>query len=40
MKFPNDLVYRILERRIEIIAIAHHSRETCVLECTMIAALP
>jgi hypothetical protein len=27
MKFPNDLVYRILERRIEIIAIAHHSRK-------------
>ena len=26
LKFPFDLVYRILEDRIEIIAVAHHSR--------------
>ncbi len=26
LKFPYDLVYRILERRIEIIAVAHHNR--------------
>jgi len=26
LNFPFDLVYRILEDRIEIIAVAHHSR--------------
>ena len=26
LKFPYDVVYRMVERRIEILALAHHSR--------------